>query len=148
MSTENYSIIIFSPDWRVLATVAEGVLVMRTPEEQTQQLASWVLAQLSERDPQLMSPVKDESGCVIGFETARPGDPRYMEAVRDELRRASLKAYVVPSGIEAALAALSEPDIAADIRSQIVPEVLGLPFEQALTALEAVLVRSRSEAQS
>jgi hypothetical protein len=140
MNQTDQSIVLFSPDWRAMGFIGPDMeLSLVEADEQTGRLAQWVLSQLTERDPQLMQPIKDNSGCVIGFETASVGDARFLEAVRDELRRANLKSHLIPSGICEALVKISQPRISAELRTQVVPEVLGLPLEQALAALEAVL---------
>lgn len=102
-------------------------------------VASWLIKQLEERDAQLQQPVLDEHGCAIGLQTIVIGEPQYLEAVRDELRRASLRVHLIDGMLIPALTQISTATFSAVIRTQVVPEILGLDPEHALLALQAVL---------
>lgn len=138
--TTNTQIAIFNKEWQSVAFVSANALqVLNFCDEQDKSLLAWVLDQLKERDPQLMEPVKDESGCITGFLSVGKGEPRYLEAVRDELKRVGLRAYEVPDVVVPLLIQTSENPVFNHIRLQIVPEILGLDAEHAKTALQAVI---------
>lgn len=132
-------IVIFNQSWQAIALVTPPK-TETTPMcvEQERTLISWVLKQLEDRDPQLFEPVKDETGCIVGFQTVGKGEARYAEAVRDELKRVGLRAHIVDGSLWSLFVEISQENFAA-VRAQVVPEVLGLDKEHARAALEAVL---------
>lgn len=138
MSSTN--IAIFNNAWQVIAFISqEGADMLNTCDGQDKNLLSWVLAQLEDRDPQLMEPVKDESGCITGFVSVGRGEPRYLEAVRDELRRVGLRAHEVATSLVPLFSEISSNKAFEHFRTQVVPEVLGLDEEHAKLALETVM---------
>ncbi len=136
----NTEVAIFNKEWQAVAFVSTSdVNILSLCDEQDRSLINWVLNQLEERDPQLMEPVTDESGCITGFVSVGRGEIRYLEAVRDELRRVGLRAHEVPASITSLLTEISINKAFKHVRPQVVPEVLGLDAEHAKLALEAVM---------
>lgn len=131
---------IFNTEWQLIGCVVAGEegLSLQSIYE-VPEVANWVLKQLQERDAQLQQPLLDEHGCAMGLQTVVRGEARYMEAVRDELRRASLRAHVIDTAIVEALTKISAQSFDASIRTQVVSQIIGLDAEHALVALEAVL---------
>ncbi len=135
----NPEIVVFNNVWQAIAIVsATDFNILDHCDEQDKSLIQWVLQQLVDRDPQLMEPVKDESGCITGFLTVGKGEPRYLEAVCDELRRVGLKAHKVAHSLVPLFTTISKNNKYAPILPQVVPEVLGLDDEHAKLVLEAV----------
>ena len=131
---------IFNTDWQLLGYVVlseEGLSI--TAVHEVPNVAQWVLQQLQERDAQLQKPLLDEDGCAIGLQTVVRGEERYLEAVRDELRRVSIRAHIIDKAIVNALTHVSAQGFDASIRTQVVSQIIGLDAEHALVALEAVL---------
>lgn len=131
---------IFNTDWQLLGYVTlseEGLFI--APIHEVPSVAQWVLQQLQERDAQLQKPLLDEHGCAIGLQTVVRGEARYLEAVRDELRRVSVRAHVINKAIVDALTQVSAQSFDASIRTQVVSQIIGLDAEHALVALGAVL---------
>ena len=131
---------IFNTEWLLLGYVVLGEQGLSiVPIHEVPDVAEWVMKQLHERDAQLQKPLLDEHGGAMGLQTVVRGEARYMEAVRDELRRVSIRAHVIDKAIVEPLITVSEKSFDASIRTQVVSQIIGLDAEHALVALEAVL---------
>lgn len=131
---------IFNTEWQLLGYVVLGELGLSiVPIHEVPDVAEWVMKQLQERDAQLQKPLLDEHGCAMGLQTVVRGEARYMEAVRDELRRVSIRAHVIDKAIVEHLKKVSAESFDANIRTQVVSQIIGLDADHALVALEAVL---------
>lgn len=114
MNTE--AIVIFSPDWRLVGVVSLGDSGLQLHEES-------------------LTDVPEIAGILVS--EAGPGVT--IEQLRGRLKQVGVKAYIFNADLLALLREVSSQEFNPALRTQVVPDILGLDAEHARAALEAVL---------
>jgi hypothetical protein len=143
----NTVIALFSSTWQLVGTIVLQGTTLRLHTESGHDVPA-VINQTIERihhsgKAELNEPIKDEAGCVIGLVEVGPDDSRYLEAVEDEIRKAGVVAYRVDEALLEPLRWVSA-GVGADVRGQVLPELLHLDVENASAALTAVAEKGKA----
>ncbi len=126
---------VFSEDWKLLGYVDDSASLFEV-DSLSLTKAQTLIGELASRAPELTEAVKDESGCVVGYKPVLKGDPRFVEALRDELRRVGLRSHIIERVTLDGFVRMNGVDTA--LREQVIPDMLGLPADQQQSALAAL----------
>jgi hypothetical protein len=117
---EQNIVIIFSNDWRIVGYIALTKGALYLTEES-------------------LTDVPEIAGLVVNDINALGADSISLENAREQLKKAGVRAHMLDARIVPLLKQVSEGSFDANLRNQVVPDILGLDVEHQRTALEAVL---------